>query len=67
MGELFHIDYHGPGLAGVDEVGRGPLAGAVVAAAVIDTLSALDLAYPTVSADKLKNLAAAKRSLLGER
>jgi PPK2 family polyphosphate:nucleotide phosphotransferase len=39
----------------------------VVAAAVIDTLSSLDLAYPTVSAAKLKSLAAAKRSLLGER
>ena len=39
----------------------------VVAAAVIETLSSLDLAYPTVSAAKLKSLAAAKRSLLGER
>jgi PPK2 family polyphosphate:nucleotide phosphotransferase len=39
----------------------------VVAAAVIDTLSSLDLAYPTVSAAKLKSLAAAKRSLLRER
>ena len=38
----------------------------VVAAAVIETLSSLDLAYPTVSAAKLKSLAAAKRSLLGE-
>ena len=39
----------------------------VVAAAVIDTLASLDLAYPTVSEAKLKSLAAAKRSLLGER
>jgi PPK2 family polyphosphate:nucleotide phosphotransferase len=39
----------------------------VVAAAVIETLSSLDLAYPTVSAANLKSLAAAKRSLLGER
>jgi hypothetical protein len=39
----------------------------VVAAAVIETLSSLDLAYPTVSEAKLKSLAAAKRSLLGER
>ncbi|MHB0776795.1 ribonuclease HII [Halomonas sp. WWR20] len=29
------IDYDGPHLAGIDEVGRGPLVGAVVAAAVI--------------------------------
>jgi ribonuclease HII len=33
--ELFKIDYQGRELAGVDEVGRGPLAGDVVAAAVI--------------------------------
>ena len=38
----------------------------VVAAAVIEALSSLDLAYPTVSAAKLKSLAAAKRSLLRE-
>ncbi len=35
MQDLFKVDYHGPDLAGVDEVGRGPLAGDVVAAAVI--------------------------------
>jgi PPK2 family polyphosphate:nucleotide phosphotransferase len=35
----------------------------VVAAAVIEALSSLDLAYPTVSAAKLKDLAAAKRAL----
>lgn len=35
MQDLFEVDYHGPDLAGVDEVGRGPLAGDVVAAAVI--------------------------------
>ena len=38
----------------------------VVAAAVIEALASLDLAYPTVSPEKLKNLAAAKRKLLGE-
>ena len=32
MEDLFRFDCHGPGLAGVDEVGRGPLAGDVVAA-----------------------------------
>ena len=36
----------------------------VVAAAVIDTLAALDLEYPKVSEDKLKELAAAKTALL---
>ena len=35
MDDLFQLPYEGPGLAGVDEVGRGPLAGDVVAAAVI--------------------------------
>jgi PPK2 family polyphosphate:nucleotide phosphotransferase len=36
----------------------------VVAAAVIDTLAGLDLEYPKVGPDKLKELAAAKRELL---
>jgi PPK2 family polyphosphate:nucleotide phosphotransferase len=36
----------------------------VVAAAVIDTLDALNLEYPKVGDDKLKELAAAKRALL---
>ena len=35
MDDLFVTDFEGAGLAGVDEVGRGPLAGDVVAAAVI--------------------------------
>ena len=35
MDDLFQTDYEGAGIAGVDEVGRGPLAGDVVAAAVI--------------------------------
>ena len=35
MKDLFVTEYHGSLLAGVDEVGRGPLAGDVVAAAVI--------------------------------
>lgn len=33
--DIFECSYQGPLLAGVDEVGRGPLAGAVFAAAVI--------------------------------
>jgi PPK2 family polyphosphate:nucleotide phosphotransferase len=36
----------------------------VVAAAVVSTLGALDLAYPKVSPEKLKELAAARRALL---
>ena len=38
----------------------------VVAAAVIDALSSLDLAYPKVDAAQLKELAAAKDELLAE-
>jgi PPK2 family polyphosphate:nucleotide phosphotransferase len=36
----------------------------IVAAAVIETLASLNLKYPKVGADKLKDLAAAKRALL---
>ncbi len=39
----------------------------VVASAVIDTMASLDLAYPEVGKDKLKELAAAKRALLAKR
>jgi PPK2 family polyphosphate:nucleotide phosphotransferase len=39
----------------------------VVAAAVIEALDALDLHYPKVSKEKLKELAAAKRTLLKEK
>ena len=37
----------------------------VVAAAVIKALDTLDLHYPKVSKEKLKELAAAKRALVG--
>jgi hypothetical protein len=37
----------------------------VVAAAVIETLAALNLRYPKVSKEKLKELAAAKQVLIG--
>ncbi|MCX7002310.1 MAG: polyphosphate kinase 2 family protein [bacterium] len=40
---------------------------AVVAAAVIDALASLDLAYPKVSKEKLKELAVAKRALLAKK
>ncbi|MEQ9463214.1 MAG: ribonuclease HII [Haliea sp.] len=56
---LFGIDYHAPGLAGVDEVGRGPLAGDVVAAAVI-----LDPARPVPGLRDSKKLSAARREEL---
>ena len=39
----------------------------VVAAAVIEALSSLDLHYPKVSQEKLKELAAAKKTLLGSK
>jgi PPK2 family polyphosphate:nucleotide phosphotransferase len=39
----------------------------VVAAAVIETLAALDLRYPKVSKDTLRELAAAKRALLASK
>jgi polyphosphate kinase 2 (PPK2 family) len=38
----------------------------VVAAAVVDTLADLDLAYPEVGEDKLKELGAAKKKLLNK-
>jgi ribonuclease HII len=57
--DLFHIAYHGPGLAGVDEVGRGPLAGDVVAAAVI-----LDPARPIPGLRDSKKLSALRREAL---
>jgi ribonuclease HII len=46
-------------LAGVDEAGRGPLAGPVVAAAVI-----LDVAYPIAGLADSKTLSAARREEL---
>ena len=59
MDDLFRPDYDGPGIAGVDEVGRGPLAGDVVAAAVI-----LDPARPISGLRDSKKLSAARREQL---
>ena len=59
MDKLFKPDYDGPGLAGVDEVGRGPLAGDVVAAAVI-----LDPRRPVTGLRDSKKLSAARREQL---
>lgn len=53
------IDYQGDRLAGVDEVGRGPLIGSVVAAAVI-----LDPSQPIEGLMDSKKLTARKRDML---
>ena len=57
--EPFVSCYNGWLLAGCDEVGRGPLAGDVVAAAVI-----LDPAHPIIGLDDSKKLTEKKRELL---
>ena len=57
--DLYEISYQGELLAGVDEVGRGPLAGDVVAAAVI-----LDPRSPVVGLRDSKKLSAARRTQL---
>lgn len=59
MKDLFQVNYEGPGLAGVDEVGRGPLAGDVVAAAVI-----LDPDKPINGLRDSKKLSAVRREEL---
>ena len=61
MDDLFQVDYEGPGLAGVDEVGRGPLAGDVVAAAVV-----LDPARPIPGLRDSKKLSESRREALAE-
>jgi ribonuclease HII len=55
----FYEGYPAEGLVGVDEVGRGPLAGDVVAAAVI-----LDPARPVTGLDDSKKLTAERREQL---
>lgn len=59
MDDLFSVDVTGPGIAGVDEVGRGPLAGDVVAAAVI-----LDPAQPIPGLRDSKKLSETRRQSL---
>ncbi|MDG1945355.1 MAG: ribonuclease HII [Halioglobus sp.] len=61
MKNLFDVNYNGPGLAGVDEVGRGPLAGKVVAAAVI-----LDPQYPIEGLRDSKKLSPSRRDELAK-
>jgi len=58
---IIDIPYRGGLLAGVDEVGRGPLAGDVVTAAVI-----LDPAVPLAGLADSKKLTEKKRELLSE-
>jgi ribonuclease HII len=59
MEDLFEVNYSGTDLAGVDEVGRGPLAGEVVAAAVI-----LDPLQPIEGLRDSKKLSASRREAL---
>jgi ribonuclease HII len=59
MEDLFQVDYEGADIAGVDEVGRGPLAGDVVAAAVI-----LDPARPIEGLRDSKKLSETRRDAL---
>ncbi|MCB1704696.1 MAG: ribonuclease HII [Halioglobus sp.] len=59
MDDLFSIDFQRPDIAGVDEVGRGPLAGEVVAAAVI-----LDPQRPIEGLRDSKKLSASRREAL---
>lgn len=60
LSEQVSLDWHPPGLvAGVDEAGRGPLAGPVVAAAVI-----LDDLRPIAGLDDSKKLTALRREAL---
>ena len=59
MKETFELDYKGSLLAGVDEVGRGPLAGDVVAAAVI-----LDPERPVEGLRDSKKLSESRREEL---
>jgi ribonuclease HII len=59
MNDLFVMEYQGTDFAGVDEVGRGPLAGEVVAAAVI-----LDPQRPIAGLRDSKKLSAARREEL---
>jgi ribonuclease HII len=61
MDDLFRVDHEGPGIAGVDEVGRGPLAGDVVAAAVI-----LDPERPIDGLRDSKKLTEPRREALAE-
>ena len=59
MDDLFQVSYEGIDIAGVDEVGRGPLAGDVVTAAVI-----LDPSNPVEGLRDSKKLSESRREEL---
>ncbi len=59
MDDLFQVSYEGIDIAGVDEVGRGPLAGDVVTAAVI-----LDPSNPVEGLRDSKKLSESRRDEL---
>ena len=59
MDDLFQVSYKGIDIAGVDEVGRGPLAGDVVTAAVI-----LDPSNPVEGLRDSKKLSESRREEL---
>ena len=61
MKDTFEVGYSGSALAGVDEVGRGPLAGDVVAAAVM-----LDPHRPIEGLRDSKKLSASRREELAQ-
>ena len=61
MKDVFECGYKGSALAGVDEVGRGPLAGSVVAAAVI-----LNPQLPIEGLRDSKKLTASRRETLAQ-
>jgi ribonuclease HII len=61
VNDLVDVDSLGPALAGVDEVGRGPLAGDVVAAAVM-----LDPQRPIEGLRDSKKLSASRREELAQ-
>jgi ribonuclease HII len=61
VNDLMDVDSLGPALAGVDEVGRGPLAGDVVAAAVM-----LDPQRPIEGLRDSKKLSASRREELAQ-
>ena len=61
MKDPFEVGYSGSALAGVDEVGRGPLAGDVVAAAVM-----LDPHRPIEGLRNSKKLSATRREELAQ-
>jgi len=63
LAKPFRVTDDGFRLKDVDPADNKGFTRVLVAAAVIEALSSLDLQYPKVSDEKLKELAAAKRAL----